>query len=102
LIYALAPHPLSNVNVRVLSIYFYVLLLASQVELMNVNMATEEELMTLAGVNRTLARNIINHRNLIGWYRKVDDLALVSGMGATKLDLIRPEICISSRRKNLR
>ena len=72
-----------------------------KVEFMNVNQATEEELMTLPGVNRTLARNIVNHRTLIGGYRRVDDLALVSGMGATKLDLIRNEIC-TSKRRNLR
>ncbi|CAG7786444.1 unnamed protein product [Allacma fusca] len=69
-----------------------------KVELLNVNTANEEELMTLAGVNRTLARNIINHRQAIGGFRKVEDLALVSGMGATKLDFIRPEICISRRK----
>ena len=38
---------------------------------------------------------------MIGGFRKIEDLALVSGMGATKLDHIRSEICIS-RRKTLR
>lgn len=69
---------------------------------MNVNVATEEELMTLNGVNRSLARNIINHRELIGGFRKIEDLALVSGMGASKLNQIRPEICISRRKPGFR
>lgn len=58
--------------------------------------------MTLHGVNRQLAQNIINHRELIGGFRKIEDLALVSGMGASKLNQIRPEICISRRRPGLR
>lgn len=69
---------------------------------MNINTATEEELMTLPGVNRALARNIVNHRSIIGGFRKVEDLALVSGMGATKLDLVRPEVCITKRRPMMR
>jgi len=69
---------------------------------MNVNTATEDELMTLHGVNRALARTIINHRELIGGFRKIEDLALVSGMGASKLDQLRPEICISKRKPGLR
>jgi len=69
---------------------------------MNINTATEEELMTLPGVNRALARNIINHRHMIGGFRKIEDLALVSDMGATKLDMIRAEVCVSKRRPGLR
>ncbi|CAL8135359.1 unnamed protein product [Orchesella dallaii] len=72
-----------------------------KVELMNINTATEEELMTLPGVNRALARNIVNHRQMIGGFRKVEDLALVSDMGATKLDMIRAEVCVSKRRPGL-
>ncbi len=64
---------------------------------MNINTATEEELMTLPGVNRALAHNIVNHRQIIGGFRKIEDLALVSGMGASKLDMIRPEICVAKR-----
>lgn len=48
-------------------------------ELMNVNTATEEQLMTLPGVNRQLAREIVRHRQMIGRFKRVDDLALVSG-----------------------
>lgn len=48
-------------------------------ELMNVNTATEEQLMTLPGVNRQLAKEIVRHRQIIGRFKRVDDLALVSG-----------------------
>ena len=51
--------------------------------------------MTLPGVNRRIAQDIVNHRYAIGGrFQRVDDLALVSGIGADKLEQIRPEICI--------
>ncbi|XP_050685441.1 endonuclease/exonuclease/phosphatase family domain-containing protein 1-like [Leptidea sinapis] len=68
-------------------------------ELMNINTATEEQLMTLPGVNRQLAREIVRHRQMIGRYKRVDDLALVSGIGAEKLESLRPEICTGLRRQ---
>ncbi|CAB3248175.1 unnamed protein product [Arctia plantaginis] len=68
-------------------------------ELMNVNTATEEQLMTLPGVNRQLAQEIVRHRRIIGRFKRVDDLALVSGIGAEKLELLRPEICTNIRKQ---
>ncbi|GAB6027342.1 Endonuclease/exonuclease/phosphatase domain-containing protein 1 [Chamberlinius hualienensis] len=74
------------------------------VELLDINTATEEELMTLVGINRTIAHNIVDYRQAIGQFKKVEDLALVSGVGANKLALIRTEICVnqSRRRRNSR
>ncbi|KAM6958818.1 endonuclease/exonuclease/phosphatase family domain-containing protein 1 [Aplochiton taeniatus] len=66
-------------------------------ERLNINTATEEELMTLPGVNRTVAQSIVEYRDCIGGFKKVEDLALVSGIGATKLEIIKQEICVSSR-----
>lgn len=65
------------------------------VETLNINTATVEQLMTLPGINRLRAETIVDHRNAIGGrFLKVDDLALVSGIGAEKLEIIRPEICV--------
>uniref|UniRef100_A0A1B6CQC6 Endonuclease/exonuclease/phosphatase family domain-containing protein 1 n=3 Tax=Clastoptera arizonana TaxID=38151 RepID=A0A1B6CQC6_9HEMI len=61
---------------------------------LNINTASEEELMTLPGISRTLAKNIVEHREVIGRFKKIEDLALVSGVGADRLNLIRPEICV--------
>ncbi|XP_046360471.2 endonuclease/exonuclease/phosphatase family domain-containing protein 1-like [Haliotis rufescens] len=66
--------------------------------LLNINVATEEELMTLPGINRSTAQNIIDYRRQISNFKKIEDLALVSGVGATKLSHIRSEICVSSKR----
>ncbi|XP_048461587.1 endonuclease/exonuclease/phosphatase family domain-containing protein 1-like isoform X2 [Rhincodon typus] len=63
----------------------------------NINTATEEELMTLQGISRTLAHNIVVYRHKIGGFRKVEDMALAPGVGAARLQQIRPEICVSSR-----
>ena len=66
-------------------------------ELININTATEEELMTLSGINRQTAQNIVDYRRVIGGFRKVEDLALVSGVGATRLNHIRMELCVGKR-----
>ncbi|KAJ8951829.1 hypothetical protein NQ318_019804 [Aromia moschata] len=71
-----------------------------RMEQLNVNIASEEELMTLPSVNREVAKSIVEHRKAIGRFRKVEDLALVRGIGADKLEQIRPEICVSSRRSH--
>ncbi|CAH1779507.1 unnamed protein product [Owenia fusiformis] len=67
-------------------------------ELMNINTASEEQLMTLPGINRSTAHNIIDYRRQIGGFKKVEDLALVSGVGATKLTMIRFEICVGNKK----
>ncbi|XP_062865605.1 endonuclease/exonuclease/phosphatase family domain-containing protein 1 [Trichomycterus rosablanca] len=64
---------------------------------LDVNAASEEELMTLPGVTRTVARAMVEHRARIGGFRRVEDVALVSGVGAAMLHRIRPEICVSGR-----
>lgn len=69
-----------------------------QIDQLNVNIATEEELMTLPGVSRADAHSIVEYRQRLGRFKKVEDLALVSGIGADKLALIRPEICVGPRR----
>ncbi|RZC35267.1 endonuclease/exonuclease/phosphatase family domain-containing protein 1-like [Asbolus verrucosus] len=69
-----------------------------RVELLNINQASEEELMTLPEVNREIAKSIVEHRKAIGRFRKVEDLALVRGIGADKLENLRPEICVTNRR----
>ncbi|XP_055510974.1 endonuclease/exonuclease/phosphatase family domain-containing protein 1 [Leucoraja erinacea] len=65
-------------------------------ERLNINTATEEELMTLPGVNRMVAQNIVAYRECIGGFKKVEDLALVSGVGAARLAQVKLEICVAS------
>ena len=65
--------------------------------MLDINSASEEELMTLTGISRHVAHEIIEHRTAIGAFKKVEDLALVSGVGAAKLQVIKPEICIGKK-----
>ncbi|XP_069469355.1 endonuclease/exonuclease/phosphatase family domain-containing protein 1 isoform X2 [Ambystoma mexicanum] len=65
-------------------------------ERLNINAATEEELMTLPGVTRSVAQSIVEYREYIGGFKKVEDLALVSGVGAAKLEQVKFEICVGS------
>lgn len=88
-------------NKKELSHTFNVLNENFQVERININTATEEELMTLPGISRETARHIVEYRQHIGQFKKVEDLAVVSDVGANKLAAIKGEICVSSRRKGL-
>lgn len=57
--------------------------------------------MTLPGINRRIAETIVEHRSAIGGrFQRIDDLALVSGIGADKLEQMRPEISIKTVRAN--
>uniref|UniRef100_H2YKC7 Endonuclease/exonuclease/phosphatase domain-containing protein n=1 Tax=Ciona savignyi TaxID=51511 RepID=H2YKC7_CIOSA len=61
----------------------------------DINTATEEDLMTLPTVGRVVAHNIVEYRRKIGGFRKVEDLVLVNGIGAGKLGKMRKEIHVS-------
>lgn len=50
------------------------------VQLMNINIATEEQLMTLPGINRQRAREIVKHREIIGPFKQIAELLLISGI----------------------
>jgi len=62
--------------------------------LLDINAATAEELMTLPGINRPTATSIIDYRRQIGFFRKIEDMALVPGVGATRFGHVRAEICV--------
>ncbi|XP_074646167.1 endonuclease/exonuclease/phosphatase family domain-containing protein 1-like [Tubulanus polymorphus] len=66
-------------------------------EQLNINTASEEELMTLPGVNRAIAQAIVAYRRQIDGFKKIEDIALVSGIGAAKMTLISSEICVNRR-----
>nr|XP_056713496.1 endonuclease/exonuclease/phosphatase family domain-containing protein 1 [Euleptes europaea] len=66
-------------------------------ERLNINTAAEEELMTLPGVTRAVARSIVEYRQYIGGFKKVEDLALVSGVGAARLEQVKCEICVGGK-----
>jgi len=54
----------------------------------DINRASQEELMSLPGVGEVIARRIIEGRP----YRTVDDLRRVKGIGEKRLSEIRPYV----------
>lgn len=60
----------------------------------DINRASEEELMALRGIGPSLARRIIEHRQRHGPFRSVDDLIQVRGIGTSKLKGLRDQAVI--------
>ena len=54
----------------------------------NINTATQTELMTLPGIGEVIAQRIIDYRSEHGDFRTVEDLLNVSGIGEKRLEAI--------------
>lgn len=63
----------------------------------NLNSATREELELLPGIGPALAGRIIEHRGTRGPFRRVEDLARVSGIGPRTLERLRPHVTVADR-----
>ena len=61
--------------------------------LININIASFEELKTLDGIGDTLANNIINYRKR-NKFSSIEQLLEVDGIGKAKYDKIKDKICI--------
>jgi competence protein ComEA len=62
--------------------------------LININVASAEELETLPGVGPATAAAILDHRTRHGPFRTVDDLTKVRGIGPAKLDQVRALVTV--------
>ena len=60
----------------------------------NINTASVEQLMTLAGIGESKAKSIIEYRKKNGSFKSVDDLLNVSGIKKGTLDKIRDDITV--------
>ena len=60
----------------------------------NINKATITELTQLPGVGESLAKRIIEYRNINGKFKSIEDLKNVSGIGEKKLENLREYIII--------
>lgn len=62
--------------------------------LVNINIATEEELNNLPGIGETLAKNIIRYRTKNGRFKDLADLSKVGGIGEKKLKKIKTKATV--------
>jgi competence protein ComEA len=67
----------------------------SNVELLDINIATLEELIALPGIGPSTAQKIIDYRTANGPFSTVDDLDKVSGIGPSTLDQIRALVTVN-------
>ena len=58
-----------------------------QVDQLNVNTASEEELMTLPGITRNIAQNIVEYRQAIGRFKKCEVHTLILVLNCVNVKL---------------
>ncbi len=61
----------------------------------NINTASQEELMTLNGIGKSRAADIIAYRSTNGAFTKIEDIRNVSGIGDSIFDKIKDKITVS-------
>ena len=62
--------------------------------LININLATVDELQTLSGVGESTAKAIVEERTSNGEFTCIEDLMRVSGIGEKKFAKLRDQICV--------
>ncbi len=60
----------------------------------NINTATKEQLQALSGIGEATAESIITYRKENGKFQNIEDIKNVSGIGNSKFNKIKDEICI--------
>ena len=63
-------------------------------EKVNINTAKQTELETLTGIGPSTALKIINYRNKNGEFESIEDIKNVPGIGDSKFENIKEDICI--------
>lgn len=64
----------------------------TQIQKININLASQNELIRLNGVGPVLAKRILDYRKNNGPFRSVDQLANIKGLGPKKLIKITQQI----------
>ncbi len=63
-------------------------------ELININMASSEELQKLEGIGPSMAKKIIDYREENGYFSSIEELQNVNGIGEAKYNKIKENITI--------
>lgn len=62
--------------------------------LININIASVEELTTLPGIGESKAQNIINYREENGYFKAIDEIKNVNGIGEATFDQLKKYITV--------
>jgi competence protein ComEA len=73
-------------------------LLAGELEKVDINTATLEQLMTLTGVGESYAERIIEHREKNGKFQKPEDITLVKGIGEKTFQINKERIVVNTKK----
>ena len=63
-------------------------------ELININKASKEELMTLPGIGESKAEKIISYREQNGGFNSTEDIMQISGIKDGMYNKIKDRICV--------
>ena len=68
--------------------------ITTNTRLVNINTATQTELEALSGIGPSTALKIIQYRNENGKFKSIEDIKNVPGIGDSKFEAIKNEICV--------
>ncbi len=63
---------------------------------LDLNRATQLEFERLPGIGPSLARQLVDHREKYGPYRRIEDLQKVKGIGAKRFERLMPFVTVST------
>lgn len=63
-------------------------------KLININLATVQELTELPGIGESKATNIVTYRNEVGFFKSIEDLKNVSGIGDATFEQLKDFITV--------
>lgn len=61
----------------------------------NINEADAKSLMTLNGIGESLANRMLEYRSQNGYFRSIEELKKIKGIGEKLFDRIKDKVCIS-------
>ena len=67
---------------------------------LNINTASEEELMTLDGIGEKYAERIIETREKLGGFKSIEQITKVKGIGQKRFEKIKDEITVGNADAN--
>ncbi len=67
---------------------------APSTEKININTATVEQLQTLPGIGPAMAKGIVEHRNKVGKFTKIEEIINVKGIGEKKFQKIKERLVV--------